>query len=166
MKFHKSELNKVLKDIKKNRVYYFSGELNNIVFLDFDGVLNLDIDNFTESFKDKIPIENLNKFCLKNDFKIVVISSWRKNTNYKEILYKSGLDMNIKILGATEVLEKDRETEIIDYLKKHKNINKFIIIDDGNFNELKKYQVQTLFDDGFNDEKYMEAEELIKSNIW
>ena len=96
--FKRSKLDKVLKQIKKSRNNYFSGELNNIVFLDFDGVLNLDINNYTGNFKAKEPIENLNKFCLENEFKIVVISSWRKSLNYMEILYESGLDRRIEIL--------------------------------------------------------------------
>lgn len=161
--FKRSKLDKVLKQIKKSRNNYFSGELNNIVFLDFDGVLNLDINNYTGNFKAKEPIENLNKFCLENEFKIVVISSWRKSLNYMEILYESGLDRRIEILGATETLEKDRETEVIDYLEKHQNINKFIILDDGNFYELKKYQIQTVFEKGFDNKKYQEAIELIKT---
>ena len=161
--FKRSKLDKVLKQIKKSRNNYFSGELNNIVFLDFDGVLNLDINNYTGNFKAKEPIENLNKFCLENEFKIVVISSWRKSLNYMEIIYESGLDRRIEILGATETLEKDRETEVIDYLEKHQNINKFIILDDGNFYELKKYQIQTIFEKGFDNKKYQEAIELIKT---
>ena len=161
--FKRSKLDKVLKQIKKSRNNYFSGELNNIVFLDFDGVLNLDINNYTGNFKAKEPIENLNKFCLENEFKIVVISSWIKSLNYMEILYESGLDRRIEILGATETLEKDRETEVIDYLEKHQNINKFIILDDGNFYELKKYQIQTIFEKGFDNKKYQEAIELIKT---
>lgn len=51
--FKCSRLDKVLKQLKKSRNNYFSGELNNIVFLDFDGVLNLDINNYTGNFKDK-----------------------------------------------------------------------------------------------------------------
>ena len=157
----KSKLEKVLKQIKKSRNNYFSGELNNIVFLDFDGVINLDVNNFTGPFNNKEQIDNLNKFCIKNNFKIVVISSWRKYSNYKEILYKSGLDKNIPILGCTDVLENDREEEIIDYLSKNSNTNKFIILDDGDFNELSKFQVKTDFNKGFNYEKYLEAIRLI-----
>lgn len=164
--FKRSKLDKVLKQVKKSRSNYFSGELNNIVFLDFDGVLNLDINNYTSKFKAKEPIDNLNKFCLENEFKIVVISSWRKSLNYKEILYESGLDKRIEILGATDVLEKDRESEVIDYLEKHQNTNKFIILDDGDFFELSKYQVQTVFEKGFDDRKYREACDLINKIDW
>ena len=52
---------------------------------------------------------------------------------------------------------------MIDYLEKHQNINKFIILDDGNFYELKKYQIQTIFEKGFDNKKYQEAIELIKT---
>lgn len=82
----------------KNRKNYFSGELNNIIFLDFDGVINLDINNYTGPFNNKEQMENLNRFCLKYNFKIVVRSSWRKNLNYKDVLYKSGLDKRIEVL--------------------------------------------------------------------
>ena len=71
--FKRSKLDRVLKQLKKSRNNYFSGELNNIVFLDFDGVLNLDINNYTGGFKAREPIANLNNFCLENEFKIVVI---------------------------------------------------------------------------------------------
>ena len=162
----KSRLEKVLKKIIKERNNYFSGELNNIVFLDFDGVLNLDINNYTGNFKAKIPIENLNKFCIENEFKIVVISSWRKTLNYKEILYDSGLDPNIKIIGATKSLNTDRETEIIDYLENNLNINKFIILDDGDFNELSKFHIKTIFTNGFDNKKFEEANNLINSINW
>ncbi len=157
----KSRLNKVLKIIKKNRSNYYSGELNNVIFLDFDGVLNLDTNNYTDNFDCKVQIQNLNKFCIEQNFKIVVSSSWRKYSNYKDILYKSGLNSNIKILGATKILEADRETEILDYLENHTNISRFIILDDGDFNELSKFQVKTVFSKGFDNSKYQEALNLI-----
>ena len=162
----KSKLNIILRQITKNRDTYFSGELNNIVFLDFDGVLNLDINNYSGNLYAKIPMKNLNKFCLENEFKIIVISSWRKTLNYKELLYEAGLNPNITILGATDILEKDRESEIIDYLEKHQNINKFIILDDGDFWELKRFQIQTVFSKGFDNTKYEEAQQLIRSINW
>ena len=41
------------------------------------------------------------------------------------------------------------------------NTNKFIILDDGDFNELSKFQVKTDFNKGFDYEKYLEAIRLI-----
>ena len=137
----------------------------NLIF-DFDGVLNLDTNNYTDNFNCRIPIQNLNKFCIEQNFKIVVSSSWRKYSNYKDILYKSGLNSSIKILGATKILEKDREAEIIDYLETHTNIYKFIILDDGDFSELSKFQIKTVFSKGFDNCKYQEALNLINCIKW
>ena len=160
--FWKKNIDKVLKQNKKKRIKELSDELDNVVFLDFDGVINLDLNNYTGPFNNKKLIDNLNKLCLENNFKIVVISSWRKYSNYKDILYKSGLDKRVEILGSTDNLEKDREREVIDYLKKHIYIDKFIILDDKPFNELRKFQIQTDMDNGFNKEKYEEAVILIR----
>lgn len=164
--FSKQRIDKILKRNKKKRRKELSDDLDNILFLDFDGVINLDLNNYSGPFKNSYLIENLNKICINYNFKIVVISSWRKYSNYKEILYNSGLDKKIEILGATDNLEKDRESEIIKYLEEHIYIGKFIILDDKPFNQLKKYQVQTNMNDGFNNEKYKEAVKLINQNLW
>ena len=156
-------LDKVLNQLKEDRKMYLPEELDNIVFLDFDGVLNLDIVNYTGNANSRIPMKNLNKICLDYNFSIVVISSWRSSLNYRELLYESGLDSRIKILGATEVLGKSKEIEIIEYLENHNNINKFIVLDDGDFDELEPYQIQPVFSKGFDDKKYIEAVELIES---
>ena len=164
--FWKKNIDKILKQNKKKRIKELSDELDNVVFLDFDGVINLDLNNYSGPFNNKELIDNLNKLCLENNFKIVVISSWRKYSNYKDILYKSGLNKKIEILGSTENFEKDREKEVIEYLKKHIYIDKFIILDDKPFNELKRFQIQTDMDNGFNKEKYEEAINLIKEDYY
>ncbi len=161
MFFTKSKVEKVLAKVHKKRNKALVDDLYNIIFLDFDGVLNLDLNNYNKPFKNKIAIKNLNLLCLKNDFKIVVCSSWRKYCDYKKILYESGLNKGIQILGATKNLEIDRESEIQDYLLNNPYIDKFIIIDDEKYNELSKYQVRTEISKGFDDDKYNEAVELI-----
>lgn len=164
--FGKRNIDYILKRNKKRRLKELSDNLDNIVFLDYDGVINLDFDNFDGKFKDIDLFNNLSKFCLDNNFKIVVISSWRKYSNYKSMLYDSGLDKRVEIVGATGVLEKDRESEVLKYIEEHCYINKFIILDDRPFNLLKKYQVQTDSNLGFNAEKYNEALDLIKQDLW
>ena len=47
-------------------------------------------------------------------------------------------------------------------MKQHQNTNKLIILDDGDFFELSKYQVQTVFEKGFDNKKYQEACELLE----
>lgn len=164
--FKNQKIKKLLRNMKRKRIEELSNDLDNIVFLDFDGVINIDSNNFGGPYKDNDLIKNLNSFCKEYDFKIVVISSWRKYSDYKKILYRSGLDNSIEIVGSTDNLEKDRESEVIKYLEDHPYINKFIIIDDRPFNMLKKYQIQTDYEIGFNKEKYNEAKELIKQDIW
>lgn len=159
--FGKLNIDKILKRNKKKRIKELSDDLDNILFLDFDGVINLDLNNYTGPFKNKNLIDNLNNFCINYNFKIVVISSWRKYSNYKEILYKSGLDKKVEVVGSTVNLEKDRDQEVIDYIENHCYIDKFIILDDKPFYILKKYQVQTDIDKGFDNEKYEEAVKLI-----
>ena len=161
-----NKINRLLKNNKRKRIKELSDNLDNIVFLDFDGVINLDSNNYSGPFKNDNLIDNINRLCLDNNFEIVVISSWRKYSNYKSILYNSGLNKKVEIVGCTNNLEKDRESEIIEYIKEHPYIDKFIIIDDMPFNLLKKYQVQTDYNSGFNDEKYDEAINLINQDIW
>ena len=162
----KKNIKRILKKAKRKRIKDLSDNLDNILFLDFDGVINLDSDNYTGPFNNKDLIKNLNDFCINNSFKIVVISSWRKYSNYKYILYKSGLDKKIDIIGATDNLEKDRESEIIKYLEEHIYIGKFIILDDKPFDLLRKYQVLTDIDEGFNKSKFEEALKLLNQNLW
>lgn len=161
MSFTKSKVEKVLAKAHKKRNKALVDDLYNVIFLDFDGVLNLDLNNYNKPFKNKLAIKNLNSLCFNNDFKIVVCSSWRKYCDYKKILYESGLNKEIQILGATKNLEIDRESEILDYLLNNPYIDKFIIIDDEKYNELSKYQVRTEISKGFDDDKYNEAVELI-----
>ncbi len=164
--FSKNNIQKILKTNKKKRIKELADNLDNILFLDFDGVINLDENNYSGLFNNSELINNLSSFCLIYNFKIVVISSWRKYSNYKDILYNSGLDRKVEIIGATDNLEKDRESEVIKYLKEHCYINKFIILDDRPFDKLKKYQIQTKYEEGFNNEKYDEAIELINKDLW
>lgn len=131
---------------------------DNILFLDYDGVLNT---NGTSVFS-KDCMSNLNRLCLKYQFKIVVISSWRKYLGYQDMLYDSGLDPKIEILGKTDCFNSTRELEVKRYLWEHPYIDKFLILDDGDFEELKKYQVKTEFLSGFDNKKYLEAESLMK----
>ena len=160
----KESIDTILKQNKKKRLKELSRNLDNIVFLDFDGVINLDLDNYSGPFTNKNLINNLNKLCLEYNLKIVVISSWRKYSDYREILYKSGLDNKIEILGSTDNMETEREKEVIKYIKEYPYINKFIILDDKPFGILKKYQVQTDIDKGFDNNKYREAINLLKED--
>ena len=116
----------------------------NIVFLDYDGVVNIPM------FKPdcKFPQYNypsdgmvnnyqacrwVSELCRETNSKIVVTSTWRKYNNYQECLYEGGLDSSIEIIGKTKSLYKERTrgSEINYFIKYFKDtIDNFVIIDD------------------------------------
>jgi len=161
--FKKNSVSSILKRAKRKRRKLLSDDLDNILFLDFDGVLNLDADNYGEKPFNSSCVENVNRLCRAYSLKIVVISSWKKYALYEEILRMSGLDPDIVILGKTDTLGKDREAEIKQYLSEHIYIDRFLILDDGVFDELTPYHVQTSFTEGFTDEKYREAVRILEN---
>lgn len=153
----------MLKKVEKQRIKEIADKLDNIIFLDYDGVLNIAINNNGEKRFSLECINNLNKLCNNYNFQIVVISSWRKSPKYKEMLYASGLDKNIIIKGRIDCLNDGttREEKIIRYLKENIYIDKFLILDDGPYEKLANYQVRTDFNKGFNHEKYEETIKLL-----
>ena len=135
-------------------------EKYNVIFLDFDGVINIKSDDFSTKLQNPDAIYYLNKLCLETNFDIVVCSSWRDHTDYKKFLYDAGLDKNIKIIGKTESFSSGREFEIKKFVKDH-NIEKYIIIDDAYLGaDLTPHHVQPASRLGFTENKYKEA--LIK----
>ena len=128
-----------------------------IIFLDFDGVINIDTDDLKVDFQNTDAIKYLNKLCLETGFSIVVCSSWRNHMNYKEFLRASGLDERIQILGKTSNSNSGKEFEIRNFINEHK-IDKYIIIDDAYFGgDLIPHHVQTASRLGFTENKYLEA---------
>lgn len=129
-----------------------------VIFLDYDGVINLNPTGFDGCFNNPVAIEYLNKLCFDFDFKIVVSSSWRRHPEYKNFLYNSGLSNEIEIIGGTEITNQGREFEIRNYLEIHPEINEYLIIDDAFLpGELFKHLIQTTYSSGFNESKYKEA---------
>lgn len=136
----------------------------NILFLDYDGVINIDHDNFSGYLDNPEAIYFINKLCLENNFKIVVTSAWKSNPKYVNVLHEAGLSKDIDILGCTKTSFKGREFEIKEFLEEHKNINKYLIIDDANFSkDFEDHLVQTIYKFGFTKSKYEEAIKKINS---
>ncbi|MBQ6654124.1 MAG: hypothetical protein IJM79_01185 [Erysipelotrichaceae bacterium] len=151
----------ILKQMKKNRETDSEKKLYDVLFLDYDGVINIVNKNYSIDRFESRRMENINRLCREFGLKIVVTSSWRLFPNYGELLYENGLDPDIEVLGCTESTGP-RETEIKNYLMQHIYINRFIILDDGVFNELSRYQVRTKLSEGFDGSKYEEAKELLE----
>lgn len=151
----------------------------NIVFLDYDGVVNtLMFDGEKEAPYFNFPEDNkvnnyqavcwLNKLCKEYDMKIVVTSTWRVYDNYKECLYNGGLDKSIEILGRTKKLGTARGIEIQEWLDEHKelNIEKFVIFDDdSDMAHLEPYLVKTDTYIGITYHSYNWAEIILKGSF-
>lgn len=119
-----------------------------VVFLDFDGVINIPSAKFTHSclaitcshggddkLNDPVAIGLLNALCLATGAEIVVSSSWRTAgiKRMRELLYNSGLDKAIKIQGCTPYslsYTSKRGEEVKAYLRDRPQIKEYIILDD------------------------------------
>ena len=163
MFFRSNTVRGILRRARRKREKDLRNDLDNILFLDYDGVvaLGFDIVKFRSVF-DRGCLENVNKLCREFDLKIVVSSSWRTVDDYIDMLYDNGLDKDIPVIGKTVETYGPREDEIKQYLEEHIYIDKFIILDDTRFIELNPYLVETSVEDGgFNDRKYEEARQLL-----
>jgi len=90
------------------------------------------IDNKVNNYQ---AVKWIEKLCKETSSSIVISSSWRFSSNYKECLYNGGLSRDIEILGKTPRLHgHDRGNEIQKWLddNTHLGIEQFVIIDDDN----------------------------------
>ncbi len=122
----------------------------NLLFLDYDGVVNTTVffeneenprachpkDNMVSNYQ---ACRWLSKLCIETNSKIVVTSSWRYESNYKECLYNGGLNSKIEIIGRTEELNFQPRWFAIDQFIKSLNepVEHIVIIDD--HNDMEKY---------------------------
>ena len=118
----------------------------NVVFLDFDGVVNTPIwkrdDNYELHCEYNHPrdgylnnfqaIQWVSEFCEKYNYHIVVTSTWRRFVeDLQELLDDSGLREGIKVIDRTEYyVGCSRGSEISDWLTKHPEVENYLIFDD------------------------------------
>ncbi len=118
----------------------------NVVFLDYDGVVNTPLwyqkdgqwkCRFGQPYDGKVNNEQavqwVSEFCQKYGYGIVVSSTWRLSEDYDVMLIRGGLRKGIEILGRTPVLNgKDRGDEISQYLAENPDVTGYLIFDDDN----------------------------------
>lgn len=118
--------------------------MNRVVFLDYDGVVNTyreyDYGNGPELrygwpsdnvVNNRRAVEILNELYQLYPFDIVVSSSWREESNYKECLYNGGLNPEIKVIGATPTLQwRNRDQEIMKWVNDNDFKGSFVVFDD------------------------------------
>ncbi|MCR4951662.1 MAG: hypothetical protein K6A40_10105 [Solobacterium sp.] len=167
-------LNRIM---KKNRregkeLYY--------AFVDFDGVLNVFFEPGTPEFAamakkveetgefdfaDAACVARLNRFCDSFPVRLIISSSWRFSglEFCQEYLEKAGLDPKHKFFGMTQTeIFHPREEDIVSYLLAHPDFTGFIIFDDMDMPHLKPWHVQTDPCRGWDEEKNIEAFEIIR----
>src|ERR1022692_2393787 len=105
----------------------------NVLFLDFDGVLNTEKNHSSTGNFSKAACKNLQELLNEMpEVKIVVSSSWRRKglSSVKSTLEKNGFDPK-KIIDITDETDRDdRGHHIERYVKDHKEIEHFVILDD------------------------------------
>lgn len=119
-----------------------------------DGVLN-GIKNWPENagrnWVDPKTVVRLNKLTKKTGASLVISSTWRRFWDVPSILKKAGVVA--PIVGKTPFLDsKSRGCEIKAWLAQHREVNKFVILDDdSDMDDLTDYLVQTGWDLGLQD---------------
>lgn len=143
----------------------------NIVFLDYDGVVNSLMFGEKKSepyfnFPDDGKVNNyqavkwLEKLCNEFNAKIVVTSTWRKEENYKECLYNGGLSKNIEIIGKTDDKGNRRIAEINRWLSSHPEVENYVILDDDFIEENNEHWIRTQTYIGMTYNDYIEARKI------
>jgi hypothetical protein len=116
--------------------------MNNIIFLDIDGVLNYDYWYHSEEYAnlefdaeydiDPKCVNLINKLCEECNASIVISSSWKINNYYKSRLERAGLKYILDKTPDLIYLGKgnySRGEEIDLWLDLHK-VDNYVIIDD------------------------------------
>lgn len=134
-----------------------------IIFLDYDGVVNTMYwcsypsnpnhsrgtfrcdyahphDGFVNNFQ---AICWLNELYEKIPYDIVVTSTWRKHSNYKDCLYNGGLNKEI-LIDKTPWLGTCRKDEILAWIEQNNYCGEYIIIDDENIEGLEDSLIKCL----------------------
>lgn len=105
------------------------------LFLDIDGVLNIEDGNKstfmrTRRFLENDLVENLNSLLRQVNMNIVISSSWRCDmADLLKILQEHNFKYINNITARTNLNNKTRSQQIIDYCRTY-NIDKFIVLDD------------------------------------
>ena len=119
----------------------------NIIFLDFDGVLNTIHKNTNEDIEERIKI--LAEICKEYNCKVVIEASAKNFINYEtmqatsnwlKLIVECFKKYDIKCIGKTPDIQKKldnglyrdiwKEDEIIEYLKCHPEVKHYCVIDD------------------------------------
>lgn len=119
-----------------------------VIFLDVDGVLNHK--EFLLSTHDVFSLDTscltrLRRLVDVTGARLVLSSSWRRSENKIKYLEEK---IGIKFYGMTKNDYKPRGVQISDWLKEHKEVEDYIILDDEDFDIKDCRLVKTSFENG------------------
>jgi len=129
--------------------------MRKVIFLDFDGVICVDWDNYVDEFGHEFRkeyVNNLEYIIKQTSADIVVSSSWRTAGLGAMKLMWEIRSMPGKIIGITDRLNTPRGEEIAEYLRENP-CDKYVIIDDDSdfLPEQKPFFVKTSFNKDHED---------------
>ena len=136
-----------------------------VVFLDIDGVLNDGV-RIMETESDLPSKEHLD--CLKaiidaTDAKIVLSSTWRLFPVARNDVKNALRNVGLEFIDKTKEL-KDRASEIKEWLSRHPEVEKFVILDDEEISgKFTNNLVQTTFYNGLLPEHAEKAIKILNS---
>ena len=167
----------VTRQMLRNRI---ENRIHRVLFLDFDGVVNVPYEYGTPEFNAAMDqgvydffrpeiVERLDQLIHEFDLHIVVTSSWRFSglEFCQNSLRNAGFSEDVIIEGMTE-LDDDyppRWTEILKYLEEHPEISDILILDDLPMHELSDFAVQTVFENGYDEEADRKARSILNRQI-
>ena len=136
--------------------------INNIIFLDIDGVLNSN--KYFDSISNKEYINPVDRLMLdidvskvkillevinKTNTKVVITSSWRRMKLYPYIKERL-ISMGLPVVGETPFIEGRRGEEIKSYLLENR-VSNYCIIDDEVFKDYKELEDYLVVTDFYED---------------
>lgn len=143
--------------------------MDNILFLDYDGVVNTKMWSLSQGewecrynfpcdgkVNNEQAVQWVSEFCEKYKYDIVVISSWQTEDNYAECLINAGLRKSIRVLGRVSP-SKSKSDTISDYIKNHREIKCYLIFDDEFIPKYYRYWVRCNPARGFGEIEYNKA---------
>ena len=145
-----------------------------VLFLDIDGVLNnKDITRYHkgrpgeyaygvftgEDYFDPRCVQNLNTIIKETGAKIVISSSWRLLFDMETLTdFFVSQKIEGEIIGYTNRFSGERGHEIQEWLDRHEEVEKFVILDDNtDMAHLTDYLVKTTWESGLEEHHVKEA---------
>ena len=136
-----------------------------VVFLDVDGVLNDAVT--TKDLMNDLPKKD-HLDCLKmiidaTGAKIVLSSTWRLFPGARNVVKSALRTVELEFIDKTEEL-RDRASEIQEWLSRHPEVEKFVILDDEEISgKFPNNLVQTTFYQGLLPEHAEKAIKILNS---